>query len=216
MAPGEDSRSAKGNPMEKISLIAWRRREKKFPETEAQRRARAREQSTDRGQGCMAVETLDVLAAVAPFELPEFEAVSLVGDIDSQASLQMSGLQGVGGKMEHASPEACVSLELTAAQRRSLQVLPLFSEGSEEDIPPALFQVRKSQDDRGVVLHFTLQTLVIPEMISLKELCRQLQVGRRTIMGLIRRGELRCYRVAHRYRFAVEDVKNFLERIETY
>jgi excisionase family DNA binding protein len=202
--------------MEKISLIAWRRQEKKFPETEAQRRARAREQSTDGNQGCMAVEPLDVLAAVAPFELPEFEAGPLVGDIDSLVSLHMSGLQGGGGEMGHTSPETCVSLELTAAQRRSLQVLPLLSEGSEEDVSPSLFQLRKSQDDRGMVLHFTLQTLVIPEMISLKELCRQLQVGRRTIMGLIRRGELRCYRVAHRYRFAVEDVKNFLERIETH
>jgi excisionase family DNA binding protein len=157
-----------------------------------------------------------VLAGVAPSELPEFDAGHLVGDIDALASLHMSGLQAGGGETVKASPETCVSLELTAAQSRSLQELPLFSEGSEEDVPPSLFQLRKSQDHRGVVLHFTLQTLVIPEMISLKEICRQLQVGRQTIMGLIRRGELRCYRVAHRYRFAIEDVKNFLERIETH
>jgi hypothetical protein len=56
--------------MEKISLIAWRRREEKFPDTEAQRRARAREQSIEGGQCWLEVEALEGLAAVTPFELP--------------------------------------------------------------------------------------------------------------------------------------------------
>jgi hypothetical protein len=47
--------------MAKISLISWRRGEQKFPETEAQQRARARERSTDSGWPCSRVDRLDVL-----------------------------------------------------------------------------------------------------------------------------------------------------------
>jgi hypothetical protein len=42
--------------MAKISLISWRRREKKFPETEAQRRALARERGTDSNRRCGLLE----------------------------------------------------------------------------------------------------------------------------------------------------------------
>ena len=50
----------------------------------------------------------------------------------------------------------------------------------------------------------------ISEMISLKEVCSQLKVGRRVITRLIRRREFRCYRITHRYRFAVGDFKHYI------
>jgi excisionase family DNA binding protein len=67
-----------------------------------------------------------------------------------------------------------------------------------------------------MTLLFSLSAQAIPEMISLKELCRLLKVGRRTVVRLIRRRELRWYRIANRYRFAVEDVEHYLDRIATY
>jgi excisionase family DNA binding protein len=201
--------------MEKISLIAWRRREKKFPETEAQRRARAREQGIEGGQCCPDVEALEGLAAVTPFELPEFDAGHFMGEMDVLAALSMDRLRD-DADMVDASPATCVSLELTAEQSRTLEVLGPFAKDSEGDVSPALFELRKSQDHRGMILQFMLQAPVIPEMMSLKEVCYQLKVGRRTIMRLVRRGELRSYRVAHRYRFAIEDVKNFLDRLESH
>jgi excisionase family DNA binding protein len=194
--------------MAKISLIAWRRREKKFPETEAQRRARAREQSSGSDQYCVRAEALNVLEAAPPFELLEFDEEHLMEEMDVLALPDPNSF--------HTAAESSVRLDLTADQSRALLALPLFSGILEEQVPPGLFQLHKSQDHRRMTLHFSLYAQTIPEMISLKEVCHLLRVGRRTIMRLIRRRELRCYRIAHRYRFAVEDVKHYLDRIATY
>src|SRR5262245_50265154 len=202
--------------MAKISLISWRRLENKFPETEAQRRARARERSTDSDQRCGRVGRLDVLTATPPVELQEFDEERLMEELGTLALLNSNRLPNADGETLDASAESCVSVGLTADQSCALHALPLLSTVSEANAPQALFQLRKSQDHRGMTLQFSLQTQAIPEMLSLKEVCCQLKVGRHTIMKLIRRRDLRCYRIAHRYRFAVEDIKNYLEHIATY
>ena len=203
--------------MAKISLISWRRREEKFPQTEAQRRARAREQKTDSADQCgIQADALEVLTAAPVFELPEFDEDLLMAEMDSLALLNLDRLDDASAENFEAPTEPCVSLALTADQSRALHNLSLFSAGSEEKAPHALFQLNKLHDRRGMTLQFSLRMHVIPEMVSLKDVCRQLKVGRRTIMRLIRRRELRGYRIAHRYRFAVEDVKHYLDRIATY
>jgi excisionase family DNA binding protein len=203
--------------MAKISLISWRRREEKFPQTEAQRRARAREQKTDSADQCsMQADALEVLTAAPVFELPEFDQDHLMAEMDSLALLNLDQLYDASAETFDAPAEPCVSLDLTADQSRALRRLSLFSADSEENAPHALFQLNKWHGHRGMTLQFSLHRHVIPEMVSLKEVCRQLKVGRRTIMRLIRRRELRGYRIAHRYRFAVEDVKHYLDRIATY
>lgn len=203
--------------MAKISLISWRRREEKFPLTEAQRRARAREQKTDSADQCgIRADALKVLPAAPVFELPEFDQDHLKAEMDSLALLNLDRLYDASEETFNAPAEPCVSLDLTADQSRAIRRLSLYSEGLEENAPHALFQLNKLHDHRGMTLQFSLHMHVIPEMVSLKELCRQLKVGRRTIMRLIRRRELRGYRIAHRYRFAVEDVKHYLDRIATY
>jgi excisionase family DNA binding protein len=123
---------------------------------------------------------------------------------------------GEKGTLLDVSTETCVSVGLTADQSYALCTLPFLSTVSEDTSAPAVFHLQKSQDHRGTTLQFSLQTQVLPEMLSLKEVCRQLKVGRRTVMQLIRRRDLRCYRIAHRYRFTVEDVKNYLDHIATY
>jgi excisionase family DNA binding protein len=203
--------------MAKISLISWRRREEKFPQTAAQRRARAREQKPDSADQCgIRADALEVLTAAPVFELPEFDEDHLMAEMDSLALLNSDRLDDASEETFEAPAEPCVSLDLTADQSRTLRRLSLFSAGSEENAPHALFQLNKLHDHRGMTLQFSLHMHVIPEMVSLKDVCRQLKVGRRTIMRLIRRRELRSYRVAHRYRFAVEDVKHYLDRIATY
>ena len=198
--------------MAKISLISWRRGEQKFPETEAQRRARARERSTDSGWTCSRVDRLDVLTAVPPVELPEFDGDWLMGELDALASLSSPTVE----ETLDASAGSSVSVDLSPEQSSALYALPLFSMVYGESVPHTLLHLRKAQDHRGMTLQFSLHTQVIPEMMSLKEVCRQLKVGRWTIMQLIRRQELRCCRIAHRYRFAVEEVKKYLERTATY
>jgi hypothetical protein len=64
--------------MAKISLISWRRREQKFPETDAQRRARAREQETAGYQCSVRAEALELLTAALPFALLEFDEKPLM------------------------------------------------------------------------------------------------------------------------------------------
>jgi excisionase family DNA binding protein len=194
--------------MAKISLISWRRPEKKFPETEAQRRARAREQSNGNDQYGIRSEALDVLEAVPPFELLDFDAEHLIEEMDALALRDSNYF--------HAAAESSVRLDLTADQSRALLALPLFSGILEEQVSPGLIQLHKSQDHRRMTLQFCLYAQTIPELISLKEVSHLLRVGRQTIMRLIRRRELRCYRIAHRYRFAVDDVKHYLDRIATY
>jgi excisionase family DNA binding protein len=202
--------------MAKISLISWRRREKKFPETEAQRRARAREQSTESDPYCVRTEALDVLTAAPPFELLDFDQKHLMEEMDALALLDSNRFHQAIEEVFDAPGESPVRLDLTADQSRALLAFPLFSGVPAEQVPAGLFQLCKSQDHRGLTLQFSLHAQTIPEMISLKEVCRLLKVGRRTIMRLIRRRELRCYRIAQRYRFAIEDVKHYLDRIATY
>jgi excisionase family DNA binding protein len=202
--------------MAKISLISWRRREKKFPETEAQRRARARERSID-NDGCAdRMEGPGVLTGAPPVERFEFDEDHLMDELSALALLNSNSFPGAAEETLDVSTETCVSVGLTADQSCALHTLSFLSTVSEDDAFPAVFRLRKSQDHRGTTLQFSLQTQAIPEMISLKEVYLQLKVGRRTVMQLIRRRDLRCYRIAHRYRFAVEDIKNYLERIAIY
>jgi excisionase family DNA binding protein len=202
--------------MAKISLISWRRREKKFPETEAQRRARAREQSINDGRRDSHMEGLGMLTGAPPSELVEFDEDHLMDELSALALLNPNSFPEGSEETGDVSTETCVSLGLTADQSCVLHTLPFLSRVSEDNASPAVFHLRKSQDRRGTTLQFLLQTQALPEMLSLKEVCRQLKVGRRTVMQLIRRRDLRCYRIAHRYRFAVEDVKNYLEHIAVY
>jgi hypothetical protein len=108
--------------MERTSLIAWRRRGKKFPEAEAQRRARAREQGGDGDQPFLSLDARDVLSVAAPFEL----------------------------RAQDASP------------------LP--------------FELTGSRDQEGITFQFSLH----------------------------------CYRIAHRYRSAVDDAKAYLDRLPAH
>jgi excisionase family DNA binding protein len=202
--------------MAKISSISWRHRKKKFAEPEAQRQARAREERAATDEGSMPAEALDILTAAAPFELLDFDEEHSIEEQDILPLLNPNRTHTVGEETFDAPAESCMNLNLAADQSYAILALPEFSQASEENASHALFQLSKSQDYRAVILHFSLHRQAIPEIISLKELCHQLKVCRRTIMRLIRRRELRCYRLAHRYRFAVEDVKYYLDRIATY
>jgi excisionase family DNA binding protein len=215
-APDEDSRFVKGNPMAKTSLISWRLREKKFPDTEAQRRARARERSIDGGRRDSPMKGLGMQTGAPPSVLFEFDEDHLMDELSALALLNPNSFPDTSEETVDVPTETCVSLGLTADQSCVLHTLPFLSKVSEDNAFPAVFHLRKSQDHRGTTLQFSLQTQALPEMLSLKEVCRQLQVGRRAIMQLIRRRELRCYRIAHRYRFSVEDVKNYLENTAVY
>jgi excisionase family DNA binding protein len=189
---------------------------KKFSETEAQRRARARERSIDSDRCDGRIEGLDVLTAAPPVELFEFDEGHLMDKLDALALLNSNSFPHTVEETCNASAKTCVSVGLTAGQSCLLHALPVLSAASEENASHAVFQLRKSQDHRGTTLQFSPQAKAIPEMLSLKEVCRQLKVGRRAIMQLIRRRDLRCYRIAHRYRFAVEDINNYLDRIAIY
>jgi excisionase family DNA binding protein len=105
---------------------------------------------------------------------------------------------------------------LTADQSYALDALPPLFTDSGANAPRALFQLSQSQNYPGPTVQLSIQTQAIPEMLSLKEVCRQLKVGRRTIIHLIHRRDLRCYRISHQYRFAVEDIRNYLDRAAIY
>lgn len=49
-------------------------------------------------------------------------------------------------------------------------------------------------------------------LLSLQEVEKRLGVGRYTIMGLVRRGELPGMKIGQRWRFDEEDVEQYLRR----
>ena len=134
--------------MPKISLISWRRREKKFPETEVQRRARVRERSIDNDQCDGRMEGLGVLTGAPPVELFEFDEDHLLDDLSTLALLNPNSFPDAAEETLDVSTETCVSVGLTTAQSCALHTLPLLSTISEDNASPAVFHLRKSQDHR--------------------------------------------------------------------
>jgi excisionase family DNA binding protein len=207
------SRFVKGTPMEKISLIAWRRRERKFPETEAQRRARAREQGHDPGQPDHHLAVLEALSTASLCGRPSLDEELFIDTADVSDCFGLDPSQN--GNLQAPEPRepGYVDVDLTAEQSQILRSLPLLADTRVQRATPLMFELSKAQAQGRITLQFSLLPKTVPEMISFKELCRQLKVGRRVVMRLVRRGELRCYRIANRYRFAVDDVNNYLDRI---
>src|SRR5262249_14907281 len=50
------------------------------------------------------------------------------------------------------------------------------------------------------------------QLLTVAELCAALRIGRTTVYGLLRGGEIRCVRVGDRLRFRPCDVEAYLER----
>lgn len=198
--------------MEKISLIAWRRRERKFPETAAQRRARARERNHDDGQFDQDLCRLQGLSTTSFFELPGLDGELCSDTVDPSDFLALAPSDHDRAQAPKPLAASCVDIELTAEQSQLLYALPLLSDATGRDAPPLLFELGQAPAQGRITLQFSLHPKTVPEMISVKELCHQLKVGRRAVMRLVRRGELRCYRIANRYRFAVNDVNHYLDR----
>ena len=108
-----------------------------------------------------------------------------------------------------------ISVDLTPEQSEALRPLARLPNVQGQDAPPLICDLSDSRNQRRIVLQFSLRTPAVPEMTSLDDLCRQLKVSRRLVMKLIRKQELRCYRIGHRYRFAVADVRDYLERSQS-
>lgn len=179
--------------MEKMNLIAWRRREKKLPDTEAQRRARERELGQGSDQPTSQTTEQTTASAALPFEIPALTEDDLAGMLMDDV----------------------VSVDLTPQQSQALRPLALMAKVQGQDAPPLICDLAESHDQHTIVLQFSLRTPAVPEMISLEDLCRQLKVSRQLVIKLIRKKELRCYRIGRRYRFAVADVRDYLERSES-
>ena len=207
------SRFVKGTPMKKVSLIAWRRRDRKFPETEAQRRARAREQSSADAQPSRYRDALDAPAPASTFELPTVDENFFSCASDALELLNIAQSPASSAETPHLSEQSCVNIDLTLDQSQALRSLALLPDVGGGNASPVLFQLSERRDQERITLHFSLHPRPISELISTRELCHRLRVGRSTVMRLVRRGELRCYRVASRYRFAIDDVNHYLERI---
>ncbi len=199
--------------MEKISLIAWRRRERKFPETEAQRRARARERDHDDVPLAYDPCRLEGLSTTSVFELPDLDEELCIDTADPSDFLALAQSDHDRAQAPEPLAATCVDIELTAEQSQLLYSLPLLADATGRGTPPLLFELSQAPAQGRITLQFSLHPKTVPEMISVKELCHQLKMGRRAVMRLVRRGELRCYRIANRYRFAVNDVNHYLDRI---
>jgi excisionase family DNA binding protein len=182
------------------------------PVTSIQMRARERELGeTDEAQ-TLPMDELEVLARTLALELPELTVDDLAGiTIDTETC----GIDAPGSHQGawQESPDMTLRLPLNPEQSQLLDALPYLAKTMQQNEPTLTFDLTESRDHHGIVLQFSLHNKAVPEMLSLKELCKQLKVGRRFVLSLIREGRLRCYRIGKRYRFAISDVKQYLEQI---
>jgi excisionase family DNA binding protein len=212
MACHSGAQLARGIVMGKISIVSRRRREKRFPETEALRRARVRELSP--------VDILPPLQAGGGEDHPgpgeenivDYSA-ALLDDLVAMALPEVTSalanteddLTGINP----VEPDTTVRLDLNPEQSQAIAALSLLANAQHQ---PLMLDLQEWHEQQRIVLQFSLHTETVPEMLSLQELCQQLKVGRRSVMRLIRDRKLRCYRIGKRYRFAASEVKHYLEQ----
>ncbi|MBI3327727.1 MAG: helix-turn-helix domain-containing protein [Nitrospinae bacterium] len=178
--------------MEKMNLVAWRRREKKLPDTEAQRRAQARELGQGSDQQTAPTTERATASAALPLELPELTEDDLAG----------------------MSVDDAISVDLTPEQSEALRPLAFLANVQGQDAPPLICDLAESRDQHTIVLQFSLRTPAVPEMVSMEDVCRQLKISRRLVIRQIHKQKLRCYRIGRLYRFAVADVKAYLDQCQ--
>jgi excisionase family DNA binding protein len=197
--------------MGKISIVSRRRRNKQFPETEAQRRARVRELEEADNQPALPTDGLIALSEVLSLELSEC-SVDDCGDTTLlNAFADTKALTAPSMATPQTMPGMAVRLQLSPEQSRLLQTLPFAAATQGKAVQPLTFDLTKSYSEHGIVLQFSLHAEAVPQMLSLKDLCHQLKVGRRSVIRLMRAGKLRYYRIGKRYRFIVSEVKQDLE-----
>jgi excisionase family DNA binding protein len=199
--------------MGKISIISRRRRGARFPETEAQRRARERELEDTDAQHTLPTDGLTLLPGVLCLELSE----TLGDDLRDtttfiKALADAEGLSTTPTAALQIPQDAAVQLRLNPEQSQVLRTLPFVAKPQEHLGQPLAFDVTKLQDEDSIVLQFSLRAEAVPQMLSLQDLCQQLKVGRRSVVRLMRTGKLRYYRIGKRYRFAASEVKQDLEQ----
>jgi excisionase family DNA binding protein len=207
------SRSFKGVSMEKTSLIAWRHREQHLPDTAAQRRARARAQIRAGGPPGLLTGMLDggsLAFTCDGLGLVEDECLAIG---ETTPLLAPDTLVPAPDRTVHRSSATDLRVPLTAGQSQALRALPLLTDLQGRAASSVVLQFEETREPYGITLQFRLHPEEVPEMISLQDLCRQLNVGHRAVMRLVRTGALRCYRVGHRYRFSVSDVTQYLARM---
>jgi excisionase family DNA binding protein len=196
--------------MGKISIVSRRRRDKRFPETAAQRRARVREliptdiHPTFEGDGSEALLGEEDRLQYTDGLLDDPVATAM-----PDMTLTLDSLVDHLTDLLPVPQETTVSLALDPEQSQAISTLSLLANAQHQ---PLTLNLREWQDQQHIVLQFSLYTNTVPEMLSLRDLCHQLKVGRRAVMRLIRAGQLRYYRIGKRYRFAAADVKQYLEQ----
>jgi excisionase family DNA binding protein len=195
--------------MAKISLVSRRHRETTLPETAAQRRARQRESDDTDACHTFAIQDLTALSGPLSLELPDLAIDDL---LDSVGSLEA---RCDTTEASQDTSRATIRLALSPEQSQIIEALPYLAK-AQDDTPRSLtFDLTELHGQQGVVLQFSLHHDSVPEMLSLKDLCHLLKVGRRAVLRLIHQGHLRCYRIGTRYRFAADDVKHYLEQISS-
>ena len=201
--------------MAKISLVSRRRRETKLPETEAQRRARVRESDDTSACHTRAMQGLEALSGTLSLELPELVIDDLLESVGSGEKMDTTTVTGPPDEASQHTPHATIRLALSPEQSQIIEALPYLAKAEDNVTRSLTFDLTELHEQQGVVLQFSLHHDIVPEMLSLKDLCHLLKVGRRAVLRLIRQGHLRCYRIGTRYRFATVDVKNYLEQISS-
>jgi excisionase family DNA binding protein len=196
--------------MGKISIVSQRRREKRFPETAAQRRARGRE-----------LRPVDVLPPLQAGRGEDYPGEENIVDysaalLDELVATALPAVTAALATTEDDRPDLppvesdrTVRLDLNPEQSQAIAALSLLANAQHQ---PLMLDLQEWHEQQRIVLQFSLHAKTIPEMLSLQELCQQLKVGRRSVMRLIRDRKLRCYRIGKRYRFAASEVQHYLEQ----
>lgn len=107
-------------------------------------------------------------------------------------------------------PEEVLSVALSAGQCRQLQANGIFGQISGSGTGPVLFP------DGKVVFNFHMKKMEPIRMLKPEHVRLMLQIGKGSLSGLVRNGELKSYKIGKLRRFLLADVVDYLDRcVET-
>lgn len=103
-------------------------------------------------------------------------------------------------------PGEIVSVSLSPEQCRRLQANGVMGQVTGTGTGPALFP------DGRVVFNFHFKKMESIKMLKPEHVCLMLQIGKGSLAGLVKAGEMKSYKIGRSRRFLLTDVVDYLEK----
>ena len=107
--------------------------------------------------------------------------------------------------------EKSFSLELTPEQSGSIQSIASIQEILNESDFGVKLNVQHKEDG-GVFFNFHFEPLYMARMLDSKGVCEMLQISKSLLSSLVKKKEIKSYKIGNLRRFSLEDVLEYLNK----